>query len=186
MCIHSELKENESDIAHAFNNHFIKIVDTYVDNMELDVTPNLQPLKTFITKKTSAWQCNVFVIPNISEEMVFNFLSSTYIKKSTGVDDISARILRLSAHHITPIITKVCNQSIKSNIFPQQWKTGIVSPLFKEGAMNEPGNYRPISVLPILSKVLKRHVFNHLYEFLSYNDLLSSSSLVVVTHAKQP
>ena len=52
------------------------------------------------------------------------------IKKSTGVDDISTRILKLSVQHITPIITKICNKSIKSNIFPQQWKTGIVSPLF--------------------------------------------------------
>ena len=172
LCINGELKENDSDIANAFNNHFIKIVDTYVDKMELDVAPNLQPLKAFITKKLPPG--NVFVIPNISEETVFNFLSSIDIKKCTGVDDISPRILKLSAQHITPIITKICNQSIKSNIFPQQWKTGIVSPLFKKGATYDPGNYRPISVLPILSKVLERHVFNHLYEFLSCNDLLSS------------
>ena len=88
--------------------------------MELDVAPNLQPLKAFITKKLPPG--NAFVIPNISEETVFNCLSSIDIKKSTGVDDISARILKLSAQHITPIITKICNQSIKSNIFPQQWK----------------------------------------------------------------
>ena len=69
----------------------IKIVDTYVDKIELDVAPNLQPLKAFITKKLPPG--NVFVIPNISEETIFHFISSIDIKKSTGVDDISARIL---------------------------------------------------------------------------------------------
>ena len=75
----------------------------------------------------------------------------------------------MSAQRIAPIINKICSKSLKSNISPEQWKTGILSPLFKKGAMNEPGIDRSISVLPILSKV-----FNHLYEFLSCNDFLSS------------
>ena len=53
-------------------------------------------------------------------------------------------------------------------------EAGIVFPLFKKGATDEPGNYRPILLLPILLKVLGRHVLNHLYEFVSCNDLLSS------------
>ena len=57
LYIIGELKKNDSDIANAFNNHFIKIEDTYVDKIELDVAPNLKPLKAFIKKKTSAWQC---------------------------------------------------------------------------------------------------------------------------------
>ena len=123
LCINSELKENDSDIANAFKIHFIKFVVAYVDKMELDVAPNLQVLKAFIAKKHPPG--NVFVIPNISEETVFNFLSSIDIKKTTGVDDSWARILKLSAQHITPIITKICNQSRKPNIFPQQWEAGI-------------------------------------------------------------
>ena len=71
--------------------------------MELDVAPNLEPLKAFITKKLPPG--NVFVIPNISID----------IKKSTGVDEISARILKLSAQHITPIITKICNPIFSHN-----------------------------------------------------------------------
>ena len=68
--------------------------------MELDVASNLQPLKTIITKNFR----NVFVTANISEITIFNFLSSIDNKKSTGVDDISARMLNLSAQHIPPII----------------------------------------------------------------------------------
>ena len=71
LCIKGELKVNDSDMTNAFNNHFIKIVDTYVDKMELEVAPNLQPLKAFITNFFSTG--NVFVIPNISEDTVFLF-----------------------------------------------------------------------------------------------------------------
>ena len=70
----------------------------------------------------------------------------------TPIPPLPARILKLSAQHITPTITKICNHSIKSNISPQQWKTGILSPLFKKGATDDPGNYRPISVLPFSRK----------------------------------
>ena len=62
MCNNGELKENDSDIANGFDNHFIKIVDTYVDKIELDVAPDLKPLKTFIKKNLSPG--NVFVIPD--------------------------------------------------------------------------------------------------------------------------
>ena len=49
--INGELKENGSGITNAFNDHFIKIADTYIDKIEIDVAPNLQTLTNFITKK---------------------------------------------------------------------------------------------------------------------------------------
>jgi len=116
----------------------------------------------------------MFTIPKITEEAVYKFLSSLDPKKATGLDGISAHMLKISAYHITPIVTRICNISIKTNLFPQSWKLALVSPLFKSGSLDDPGNYRPISILPVLSKLLERHIFNHLYEFLVCNDLLSS------------
>ena len=51
------------------------------------------------------------------------------------------------------------------------WKTTVVTPLFKKGSTDDPVNYRPISILLILSKLLERHVFNYLYEFIVCHDL---------------
>ena len=110
----------------------------------------------------------------ITKQAVFKFLSTLDVKKSAGVDGISAHMLKLSAPYITHIITEICNLSITKNQFPNDWKTAVVTPLFKKGSTDNPGNYRPISILPILSKLLERHVFNCLYEFLVCHDLLIS------------
>ncbi|CAF4437751.1 unnamed protein product, partial [Didymodactylos carnosus] len=58
-------------------------------------------------------------------------------------------------------------------VFPQQWKRGLVNPLFKSGDSLEPNNYRPITLLPALSKVCERVVFRQLYNYLTKYKLLS-------------
>ena len=63
------------------------------------------------------------------------------------------------------------NRSFGEGVVPSEWKEAIVTPVFKKGSKSNPSNYRPISLLPILSKVQERLVFNKLYPFLS--DLLS-------------
>lgn len=58
------------------------------------------------------------------------------------------------------------------DMFPSRWKTAKVTPIFKSGDPADVTNYRPISVLPILSKIAERHVHNALYSFLSENNLI--------------
>ena len=64
--------------------------------------------------------------------------------------------------------------SIQTGIFPTQWKEAIVKPLHKSGDTNEPSNFRPVSLLPILSKILEKAVANQLVTFLEENNLLSN------------
>ena len=80
-------------------------------------------------------------------------LSTLVVKKSAGVDGISAHMVKLRVPYITHIITEICNLSINKNQFPNDWKTAVVTPLFKKGSTDDPENYRPISILPILSKL---------------------------------
>ena len=168
---------DEQDIANAFNLHFTSVVDQYIDvippSSNNDTTQHdFQPLTHFV--KTKLPPDNMFQIPLITKQAVFKFLSTLDVKKSAGVDGISAHMLKLSAPYITHIITEICNLSITKNQFLNDWKTAVVTPLFKKGSTDDPGNYRPISILPILSKLLERHVFNCLYEFLVCHDLLIS------------
>ena len=168
---------DEQDIANAFNLHFTSVVDQYIDvippSSNNDTAQHdFQPLTHFV--KTKLPPDNMFQIPLITKQAVFKFLSTLDVMKSAGVDGISAHMLKLSAPYITHIITEICNLSITKNQFPNDWKTAVVTPLFKKGSTDDPGNYRPISILPILSKLLERHVFNCLYEFLVCHDLLIS------------
>ena len=64
--------------------------------------------------------------------------------------------------------------SIPSKVSPEIWKCSKVSALFKSGDRNNPTNYRPISILPTLSKILERAIRSQLYEYLNSNNLLSN------------
>ena len=76
---------------------------------------------------------------------------------------------------MSPILSQFLNKSMNFGIFPNSLKTARVIPLFKSGATTNLTNYRPISVLPLLSKVFERVVHNQLYSFLEKYKLLSSS-----------
>ena len=65
------------------------------------------------------------------------------------------------------------NHSLKSSTFPQIWKDGKVTPIFKSGDRLNMSNYRPITVLPILSKILERFVHMQICNHLSENNILS-------------
>ena len=69
---------------------------------------------------------------------------------------------------------RLINMSFSTGTFPTRWKTASVTPLFKQGVANDPSNYRPISVLPAVSKVIERHMHNSLYALVMDNNLLYS------------
>ena len=94
-------------------------------------------------------------------------------KTASGIDNLSARILSYAAPIIAPVITRIINLSITTSTVPKRWKCARVTPLFKGGISNEMNCYRPISILPLLSKVLERHVFDEFYSFLATFNLLS-------------
>ena len=88
------------------------------------------------------------------------------------MDGISSRMLKPAAPIIALSITKFINPSFSLNVFPSLWKTAKVTPILKSGDHTDVKNYRPISVLPFLSKTAERHVHNALYNCLYENDLI--------------
>ena len=80
--------------------------------------------------------------------------------KAIGLNNISARLLKEAAPIVTQTLTFIINLSFTTGIFPDAWKLARVSPVFKEGLKTDPNSYRPISVLPVVSKLIERVVFN--------------------------
>ena len=107
-----------------------------------------------------------------TEEEVLQLLSNLDTIKTNGHDDISAIMLKSTALSIAPIITELFNCSIKLGKIPTEWKIARVSPISKQGNSSNPSDYRPISLLSILSKILERHVANILIDH--YSNILSS------------
>ena len=101
------------------------------------------------------------------EEVKLN-LENLDVSKSNGPDGISARMLKGVAANIAPSVTKLFNISLASGCFPVLWKSSNVVPIPKCKDLTNPNNYRPISLLPTLSKVLEHHVCTLLTEHLSF------------------
>ena len=94
-------------------------------------------------------------------------------KKSAGLDNIPNKLLKIAAEVVAPSLTKIFIQSIITGIFPEEWKEARVSPLYKNGAKNDPSNYRPISVIPTVSKIYEKIIYDQLYDYLNTYNLLT-------------
>ena len=90
---------------------------------------------------------------------ILAFIQALNVDKASGPDGISARMLKAAS--ITPSVTKLFNISIRLGRFPQVWKSSSVVPVPKSNNHREASNYRPISLLPIINKLLERH-YHHL------------------------
>ena len=78
-----------------------------------------------------------------------------------------------SASVVSGSLTRLFNQSLESHTFPSLWKFGKVSALFKKGDRCDANNYRPITVLPTVSKILEKAVHIQLYAYLTNNKIIS-------------
>ena len=113
-----------------------------------------------------------FEIPYITEARMLDLWKKIPTSKATGCDGLSAKVLKLAALVLATPFCSLMNLSISTGCFPSRWKTAQVTPLFKNGSREDTGNYRPISVLPVLSKVLERHVAIALSDHLHRFDLM--------------
>ena len=110
----------------------------------------------------------------VDEKFVLHQLLSLKTNKAIGLDKVSAQLLKNSAHTITTSVTNLLNLSIRTGTFPNLWKCSKITALFKSGDRSNASHYRPISILPTLSKILEKAVHLQLYQYLVTNDLLTT------------
>ena len=93
-----------------------------------------------------------------------------------GVDNISAKLLKKAGVAIVDPITHIINLSLQTSIIPDSWKRARLYPIYKSGDHTDPSNYRPIAILPVLSKICEKVVFAQVYE-LTINFIVVSQAL---------
>ncbi len=110
----------------------------------------------------------------ITELDVYKLLNTLNTSKATGPDNISNALLKKCSFSLAKPLTIIFNLSLKTGIFPQKWKSANVTPIFKnKGDKKNCDFYRPISLLPCVSKVFEKLMFSHIYEFLRKNKIIS-------------
>ena len=115
---------------------------------------------------------NLCKLQCVSSKVVSKTLHSLKVNKAAGLDKIPARLLRDAEVELAPSITYLINKSITDGTVPALWKVTRVTPLYKAEDNLLVENYRPISVLPVLSKVLERVVHTQTSAYLDHLGLL--------------
>ena len=95
------------------------------------------------------------------------------IEVATGKDNISAKIIKDIKPVIAPLLTQIINKGYETNTFPDCMKQAVIKPIHKKENTDDISNYRPISILPTLSKIFERAAVDQLTKYLEENKLLS-------------
>ena len=152
-----KVANNTISIAELFNSYFASIFTNHLHNHEMKNTD---------TADFNEPPPQILNEINFSELEVFAALRSLNPDKALGPDGIPGRILKETAKQIAPSLTLLFNKSLHSAVVPGKWKLANVVPVFKRGIKEHVQNYRPISLLCIVSKVLERCISNNIWEHL--------------------
>ena len=166
----TEIIENVQSIADQFNNYFSNI------------GPSLAADIKYNGKNTIKYYLNAniksrFTFQIVNDQEVLEFIGSLEPKTSSGYDNISSKLLIQLAPIIHSILRLIINQSLITGIFPQKLKTAMIIPIYKGKNSDEHEfvNYRPISLLPVISKIIEKVVHKQLYEYMSCNELFNDN-----------
>ena len=161
------LVSDPTTIANKFNTFFAEIGSKLTENM---ADAENDKFRDYLLNPT----IHNFTFQLISEENTMLVLNHLKSKPSCGYDGISTKLLKVCKHQICKLLTLIINQMLSNGIFPDDLKIAKVIPLFKKGDQSLLNNYRSISLLPSISKILERIIFNQIHTYFSTNDLYYS------------
>ena len=161
--VNNRLTTDKKLIAEGFNSFFINIGPELAKKI-----PNEPASPSEFLENRNAE--SMFVQP-VAEEEVLEIIKGLKIS-SAGWDAISATVIKSTYSSFLNPLTHVMNLSITKGIFPSELKVARVIPLFKAGDSSLFSNYRPVSVLPLFSKILERLMYKRLLKFINTNKLL--------------
>jgi hypothetical protein len=109
----------------------------------------------------------------VTEEEVISVLRRLKVDKAVGPDGISNRLLKMASRSLVPSMTMVFNKVLQAATFPKIWKEANVTPIHKTGNRQDVKNYRPVSLLSCVGKVLERLIFDKIYKMCEEKGLLT-------------
>ena len=109
-----------------------------------------------------------FISHDELEKIIFGMKST-----SAGSESLNLLMLKTAFPYIADVFTSLINVCLKQGRFPDCLKVARITPIFKGGNKNDLGNYRPISVLPVISRVLEKCINTRIYDHLELHKLLN-------------
>ena len=112
---------------------------------------------------------------NFSDDEIFEIIKKLDVNKAHGHDNISIRMIKICGKSICNPLRRIFEECLCTGSYPQEWKKGNIVPIYKKGDKQLLKNYRPVSLLPILGKILERLIFEEMYPFFITNNLIASN-----------
>jgi len=171
--IDGELCYNSNTVANYINYFYTTIADTLVSKLPTSLGNFAVESENFLNfYKELGVTPDAFQLSPVSSDFIYKELCSLNINKSTGLDGIPARFLKDGAVLLKDQLTHIVNVSITTNVVPKEFKSARVRPLFKKSSRSDVGNYRPVSILCVTSKLLEKAVYIQLESYLKEKNIL--------------
>ena len=177
-----DIFQNENIVAEKFNDFFsnaVKSLDIEINNNLLtdnlnETDPILKAIKKYsnhpsilkINEYFVNGRQNHFSFKHTTMETVYNEIMSLNLSKASPKDSIPARIIKENCDIFARKLYIDFNFSISSGTYPNNLKLADITPTYKKGAHTDKENYRPVSILPALSKVYERLLYNQMHDFI--------------------
>ena len=167
--VQSVVQSNETVL---INTHNCTCQPLPSQQVQEDINNNVNvSYKQYLTNPTDAR----FQFEEVSVDTIMQLISKLKSKDTKGHDLISNNLLKAIKHEIVKPLTFIINQSLKTGTFPDRLKVARVRPLFKKGDNQLITNYRPISILPSLSKIFEKVMHMQLTYYLESNSLMATT-----------
>ena len=156
---------NKKEIANKFNNIFINAGKNVADGIQL---PQNKNHKSYLKNK----YVNNFKFDLIDEDIIVSIIDKLTPKNTCGFDGISTKVVKECKLSLSKPLTIIVNQMLTTGIYPDKLKIAKVVPIHKKDNETIFTNYRPISLLPSLSKIFEKVIFKQLYDFFQSKKIL--------------
>lgn len=160
--------ENHSIIADEFNKYYSEIGPTLASKIHTTHNTSCMDYMPHIGNLNFKFQ------PSTPEDVI-NIINSLKPTNSRGWDQMSNQLLKHIKFELSIPISNLINQSVKTGIFPNRLKMAKIIPIYKKQDRQKLENYRPISLLPSISKVFEKFIHLQLSHYFEYNNLFYSS-----------
>lgn len=164
--VEGEKIDNPQDVTAHFNKFFNTIGSSLAKNLSNNNTPLISPTLNNIP-------CKIEYLPKITKTDIIEIIDTLKNSKSCGYDNISIEVIKFSKLFIAGPLAHIFNLCMDNGNFPMQLKKSVIIPIFKKGNHLNISNYRPISLLPNLSKILEKYINNKLMQYLKSNYIIS-------------
>lgn len=163
--VNGKVISSAEEVANVFNHHYANI-STKLNPCNTALNLNQLDNCSLVSNRAH------FILYPTTNQEIAKTIASLKNKKSQDIHGLSNFLIKSCSKNILQPLTQIINQSFRQGIFPDRLKVAKVLPIYKKGEKDKLENYRPISLLPVFSKIFERLIHNRLTQFLNNNKII--------------